>query len=663
MYNEYNKGELLLKKICPNCEREYNSLDVVKCDNCGFEVYHYLTEDKGFGKVKSIFSSNKDVENKLINDLESLFKWENFFKNMGNSYGKEFFVDAKDFKDSYDDYDFPETIIIENDRYKEFLKNYYDGIQFIFKLDRFLSRIKSYNLTVDNIFSNLNDETVDEDYKIEYVKYVDSKLDNILKYKCFNFLGEYDSSFNNVINECDNVQILFRDVYRELDDIKDLKQYFNDFRRYFSHFSKKPSNHDEFKKKITSFKYLDIIPYFSPEDKELINQVKDIKTTFNEIDFESEKVIVLNSKIPNFYKEFDSLINGIVDDFTKHKFLDSYSDFKKDLFSFKYLKLLNNTDDIKKTIKFFDNFDDQWMKLVNKKNHLDKKESFKKDWVSFNEKWDGVIDIDSGINLEFFKQLSSFNNDLTDFKEEYCEFIGKNQFSSYKHILDYIDDINSKINDLDFDNFKVSILLNYLNDSSVNSNSKIERLNSYKEVLTIIDLDYLKSLQVFDSSLEIPYDDIKEIDNFFENVYSEISEVNKLKPIVDDYNKELKLPEDVESFENKISSFKYLDIIPYFDSSLAQYIKTLLELKNAFKQVDIEINKINSLILECSRCKLEFERVNNGKISKDDFLNKYSHLKEDVFSFKYLDLLPAFDSNLKDFVTVILEVQEIFNNI
>lgn len=633
----------MLKKICPNCEKEYNSLDVVKCEDCDSEVYLYLTEDKGIAKLKSAFSSNKQEEKELVNQLESLFKWDLFFKAIDSpeKYDREFFSDVKDFKIAIGKYDFPEIIVIESDEYKFYLKGYYKALEFLSNLDQFLEKCNSYNLNKEAILGYLSDESIGSASKEDYVRKTLSRIDEIKDLDYFYLLDSYDDDFKDTIADFKDVSNLIDNINDEIILISNLSKDFSKFKRYFSGFSDIPENFDEFKERLFSIRHANAIPYFRNDLRYTIADLEDMNATFNAYDGEIAKVKRLNSQIPKFKTDFDNLIDDIIDDYTKHKFLDKYQDFKKDLFSFKYLKLLNDTDEIKGLQKFFNNFDDEWDILVAKKAQLDKKEAFKKDLQAFNSKWDS-FDFDNPNKKELYKELAIFKSEIADLKENYSDFINENQFSSYSQFFDYISKLENQIDSLDFGNFKVSILLNYLKDSSVNDSSKTERLNSYKEMLNKLDSLDLEALHIFDSSFEAPYDDISDIRQLFADVENEMSKAKDSKAIPEDFN--------------------YLSILPYFDSSLKEYVETLSESKNLNKRLEIEKNKIGAIILDCSRCKIEFEMVNEGKMSWDDFLDKYSSLKEEVLSFEYLELLPSFDSSLKDFVEVVGEVRQIFTD-
>lgn len=642
----------LLKKICPNCQKEYGSLELSKCKKCGCEVYLYLSEDKGFSKLKSAFSSNKEAERELVADLESLVKWKDFFENIENP--NENLLDlARKFKNDIPNHKFPEMIVIENEDYKYYLRNFHRGCDLVRGLDEFAEEIRELELSREGVLKILNNDEITDEAKRDYLNIISTRLDEIADNGYYDIIQGYDGTLAAKTNELNEVMEFIRDCNFQLDKINDLKEHFIDFKRYFDGFSKRPSNHDSFKKEIFSLSNLDVLPYFDLDSMDSIGEVKNIRSIFSAIGREQEKVNNLNSQIDLFNEKFDNLVYGIVDDYTKHKFLEENTEFRKELSRFDYFDLLDDTDKIKDTIDFFNNYDDEWDELAMRKADLDRKESFKNDFRDFNEKWKDFNDFDD------FNRLADFNSDYNEFAENYSDLMVENQFEGYLDVFNRIEEVRARIASLDFANFKVSILLNFLKDSSISPSSKIERLNSYREMLDGLNSMDLKSLEAFDSSFKVPYSDIEAIGNLFNEVNKEIERLGDLKSTIDEYNEESKLPEDINGFKDRIDSFSHLEIIPYFDGDLKKYVETLIYLREALKQVEIEINKISTMILECSKCKLESEKVDGGKMSREDFLEKYSSLKSEISSFRYLDLWPSFDPNMKDFAELVREVRAI----
>lgn len=640
----------MLKKICPECKEEYSSLDVTQCKKCNSEVYYYLTEDTGFSKLKSALSSNKEAEKEFIDDLESLKKWKGFFEDIGSTSTEEFYRQAGEFKREIPNHDFPEMIVIENDEYKTLLRNFHAACELIDFLDDFLDRVNAVDIDKKTVVKVLSNDEITDEAKNGYLDVVGLKVGEVSAHNYYKFVDVYDEGMADRIKDINEVNDFLESAKSELETVKGSKQHFSDFKRYFNGFSKKLENYSQLKKDLISLEHLDFLPYFDLELFEDVDTIKEIIVTFNYIDMEQKKADDLTSEIPSFYKDFDGLLEGIVDEYTKSKFLEKHADFKKDLFSFDYFKLLENTDEIKKAQKFFNNFDDEWMKLSERKAELDRKESFEREFEEFKDRWADFMDYHD------LDKLASFNEELTEFNQKYDDLIEENQFSAYMGILNRIDEVNGDIDSLDFGNFKVSILLNFLNDGSIKEPSKIERLNEYREMLDRLHSMDLKGLEGFDSTFKVPYGDIEEMEKLFRDVKEEIDELKGLKSVIDKHNKDSTLPNDISEFKDKIDDFNYLEVIPYFDSDLKGHVEYLLNLKEGLKQVDIEINKIRSLILDCSKCKFEYEKVESGKMSREDFMDKYFSLKTELLSFSYADLWHYFDPDLKDYADLVREV-------
>ncbi|MDO5848548.1 MAG: hypothetical protein Q4P18_03350 [Methanobrevibacter sp.] len=640
----------MLKKICPECREEYNSLDVTECKKCNNEVYYYLTEDTGFSKLKSALSSNKEAEKDLIDDLESLRKWEGFFSAIDNNSTEELYKQAASFKEDISNHNFPEMIVIENDDYKTLLRNFHAACEFIDVLDDFLDSINAVDIDKKTVLKVLSNDEITDEAKKEYLDIVSLNVGEVAANGHYEFMQVYDNGISNKTKELNEVNDFLETAGNESQIVKDSKQHFGEFKKYFNGFSKKPENYSQFKKALASIEYIDLVPYFDLSLFEDVDTIKELIVKFTHVDMEQDKVNKLNSEIPSFYQDFDGLLEGIVDEYTKSKFLEKHSDFKKELFSFDYFKLLENTDEIKKAQKFLNNFDEEWMELSERKAELDRKNSFEREFEEFNKRWEDFMDYHD------LEKLASFNGELSEFNQKYDDLIEENQFSAYMGILNRIDEVNADIDSLDFGNFKVSILLNFLNDGSIKDSSKIERLNEYREMLDRLHSMDLKGLEGFDSSFKVPYGDIEDMEKLFSDVKEEIDELKGLKSVIDKHNSDSTLPDDIGEFKDKIDDFNYLEVIPYFDSDLKGHAEYLLNLKEGLKQVDIEINKIRSLILDCSKCKFEYEKVELGKISREDFMDKYFSLKTELLSFSYVDLWHYFDSDLKDYADLVGEV-------
>ncbi len=195
---------ILLKKICPNCEKEYSSLELSKCKKCGSEVYFYLSEDKGFSKLKSAFSSNKEAENEIIADLESLVKWKDFFENIENP-NENLLRLAWEFKNDISNYKFPEMIVIENDDYKYYLRNFHNGCNLIISLDEFAEEIRELNLSREEVLKILNNDEITDEAKRDYLDIISTRLDEIMDNDYYDIISSYDGTLDSKINELDEV--------------------------------------------------------------------------------------------------------------------------------------------------------------------------------------------------------------------------------------------------------------------------------------------------------------------------------------------------------------------------------------------------------------------------------------------------------------------------